>query len=131
MHDFDHPILVSVENTDIRCIEKWDVQRAFPLDISMVTSPKLSFIINGNNPNGVSLASSEIIHFGSLEFISDCLGRMNISPYEGDSSAIFIGMVRSGSPSLHTTLEDSSDVGGATLCVGGALDPPAPEGATW
>jgi hypothetical protein len=40
-------------------------------------------------------------------------------------------MVHNGSPSLHTTLKDSSDEGGTTSSAGGALDPPALEGTIW
>jgi hypothetical protein len=80
------------------------LQRAFPLDVLMVTSLKLSFIANGDNSTSVSLTFYETIHFGSLEFIVDRLGRLSLSPYEGDSSTIFVGMVHIGSPSLHTIL---------------------------
>jgi hypothetical protein len=41
----------------------------------MVTSLKLSFIANGNDPTDIGLALGETIHFGSLEFTTDCLGR--------------------------------------------------------
>jgi hypothetical protein len=92
--------LASAKTTDGWCARKGDLQHAFSLDTPMVTSPKLSFVANDNNPTGVSLA---------------------------------LGMVHSGSPSSHTTLEDSSDEGGATSGVRGgrALDPSAPEGAMW
>jgi hypothetical protein len=36
--------------------------------------------------------------FGSLEFTTDCLGHLNLSPQEGDTGALFIEMVHSGSP---------------------------------
>jgi hypothetical protein len=102
------------------------LQRAFPPDVPMVNSPKLSFVSNSNNLTGIDLAPGETIPFGSMEFITDHLGRLSLSPYEGDSSTIFVGMVHSGSPSLDTGLEDSSDEGSTTSCAGGALDPPAP-----
>jgi hypothetical protein len=97
----------------------------------MVYSPKLSFIDNGNNTTGVGLALGETICFGSMEFTADRLGRLSLSPEEGDSSAIFVGVVHSGSPSLHIVPEDSSDESGATSGAGGALNPLAPECATW
>jgi hypothetical protein len=94
----------------------------------MVISSKLSFIANGNNPTGVGLAPGQTIHFGSLEFTADHLGRLSLSPEEDDSGAIFIGMVHSGSPSLHITLEDSSDDGGDALGTGGSSGSPGPQG---
>jgi hypothetical protein len=97
----------------------------------MVISSKLSFIANGNNPTSVGLAPGQTIHFGSLEFTVDHLGRLSLSPEEDDSGAIFIGMVHSGSPSLHITLEDSSDDGGDALGIGGAPDPLALKGTMW
>jgi hypothetical protein len=92
----------------------------------MVTSPKLSFVANGNNQTGINLTLGETIHFGSLEFITDHLGCLSLSPNEGDSSTIFIGIVHSGSLSLHTTLEDSSNEGGATSSTGGSSGSPGP-----
>jgi hypothetical protein len=62
----------------------------FHLDVPMVTSLKLSLVVNGNNLTGIGLTPSKTIHFGSLEFIVDRLGRLSLSPYEGDSSAIFV-----------------------------------------
>jgi hypothetical protein len=97
----------------------------------MVTSPKLPFIANDDNPTGVGLALGETIHFDGLEFNVNRLGRLSLSPYEGDSSAIFIWMVHIRSPSLHTDLEDSSDEGGIASGTGGAMGPLAPEGAMW
>jgi hypothetical protein len=97
----------------------------------MVTSSKLSFVANGNNSNGVVLTPGETIHFGSLDFTANCLGRLSLSPKERDSDTIFIGMVHSGSPSLLTTLEDSYNEDGATSSTGGDLDPLDPEGAMW
>jgi hypothetical protein len=73
------------------------------------------------------------IRFGSLEFTVDCLARLSLSPQEWDSSVVFIGIVHSGSPSLHTSLEESSDEDGATLGAGGGGSSgfPGLEGATW
>jgi hypothetical protein len=132
-HNLDHPVLAVVENIDSWHFRKGALQCGFPLDVLMVTSSKLSFIANNNNSASVGLALSETIRFDSLEFTVDRLGRLSLSPYEGDSIAIFIGMVHSGSPSLHTTLKDSSDEGGATSGTGGggSYGSPAPEDATW
>jgi hypothetical protein len=85
----------------------------FALDIQIVTSLKLSFVANGSNLTGVGLPLGETIHFGYLEFTVDHLGYLSPSPKEQDSGAIFIRMLQSGAPSLHTTLEDSSNKDGA------------------
>jgi hypothetical protein len=94
----------------------------------MVISPKLSFIANGNNLTDIGLAPGETICFRSLEFTADRLGRLSLSPMEGDSGTIFIGMVHSGLPSLHTALEDSSSEGGATSGAVGSFGSPGPSG---
>jgi hypothetical protein len=92
----------------------------------MVHSPNLFFIANGNNPTGVGFTLGKTICFSSPEFTKDYPGHLSLSPLEGDSGIIFIGMVHSGSPSLDTTLEDSSDEGGAALGEGGELWIPLP-----
>jgi hypothetical protein len=73
-----------------------DLQRAFPLDVPLVPSPKLSSVTNDNNTTDVGLAPGSAIHFGSLEFITDRFGHRCLSPQEQDAGAIFIGMVHSG-----------------------------------
>jgi hypothetical protein len=50
---------------------------------------------------------------------------------ENDPGSIFIGMVHSGSQSLHTILEESFDEGDATSGRGGVLGSSALEGAMW
>jgi hypothetical protein len=92
----------------------------------MVYSPKLTFIANGNNPTGIGLAPGETIYFGSLEFTTDHFGRLSLSPNGEDSGAIFVGMVHSGSSSLHTALEELSDEGNATSGKGGSFGLPDP-----
>jgi hypothetical protein len=89
----------------------------------MVPSQKLSFVANDNNPTNIGLTLGSTIYFGSLEFTTD---RLSLSPVEGDSSAIFIGMVHSGMPSLHTTLEETSDKDDATSGTGGSSESPGP-----
>jgi hypothetical protein len=72
--------LASAKTIDSWCARKGDLQRASPLHISMVPSSKLSFIANDNNPTGVGLAPGSTIHFGGLEFITDCFGHSSLSP---------------------------------------------------
>jgi hypothetical protein len=119
--DVDHHVLVGAKNTDSWHTRKLDLQHTFPLDVPRVISLKHSFIANGDNLIGVSLTPGETIHFSSLEFTTDRHGCLSLSPYEGDSSTIFVGMVHGGSPSLHTILEDSSNEGGT---ASGARDSP-------
>jgi hypothetical protein len=131
MRDLDHPVLTGEKNTDSWRTRKGDLQRAFPLDVLMVPSPKLSFVANGNNQTDVGLILGSTIHFGSLEFTADHLGHLSLSPQEWDSRTIFIGKVHNGPPSLHTTLEESSDEDGAASGAGGSSGSPAPEGVMW
>jgi hypothetical protein len=126
MRDLDHPALAGVENTYSWCAKKGALQLAFPLDVPMVPSPKLSFIANGNNPTNSGLTPGSTIQFGSVEFSADRLGHLSLSPQEGNSSAIIVGMVHSGTPSLHTTLKETSDEDVAASGVRGSSGSPNP-----
>jgi hypothetical protein len=92
----------------------------------MFNSLKLPFISIDSYPTGVSLALGKTIHFSNLEFTVDHLCHLSLSSKEWDSDTIFIGMVHSGSPSLHTALEDSSDEDGAASGAGGSSRSPGP-----
>jgi hypothetical protein len=94
----------------------------------MVYSLKPFFVANDINPTSVGLALGETIYFGNLEFTADRFGRLSLSPKEDDSSAVFIGMLNSGSPSWHTAFEDSSDEGGTTLGGEGSSGSPSLQG---
>jgi hypothetical protein len=94
----------------------------------MVPSSKLCFVANSNNPNSLGLAPDSTLRFGSMEFTTDRIGNLSLSPQEWDSGAIFIGMVHSGSRCLHTALEESSNEGGAASSTGGSTGSPDPRG---
>jgi hypothetical protein len=56
------------------------------------------------------LSLSETIRFGSLEFITDYLSGLSLSPRRNDSGATFMGSARSGSSSpLWVMREDSTE----------------------
>jgi hypothetical protein len=97
----------------------------------MVHSPKPVVVTNGNNLNDGEFAQGETIHFGNMEFITDCFGNMSLSPEGNESCIVFIGMVHSRSPSLHSILEESSNEGDTASSRGGRSGFPALEGATW
>jgi hypothetical protein len=67
----------------------------------------------------VGFTFGETICFRSLEFIAGRFGSLSISPEGNDSYTIFVGMVHSGSSSLHTILEESTDVCGTSSSGGG------------
>jgi hypothetical protein len=56
----------------------------------------------------------------SMEFIADRFGCLSLSPNRKDSSDVFVGMVHSRSPSLHTILEESTDEGNIASSRGGS-----------
>jgi hypothetical protein len=95
----------------------------------MVYSPKLSFVANGSNPTDVDLAPDETICFSSLEFTTDSLCRLCLSPQEGDSGALFVWM---GTVGHHLCIPPSRipPMKAALPRVKReATDPSAPEGA--
>jgi hypothetical protein len=124
MWDLDHHIIAGVENTDSWPARKGDLQCAFPLDVLMVPSLKLFFLANINNLTGVVLTPGSTIHFGTIDY----LDHLSLSPQEGDSSAIFVGTVHHGMPSLHTTLEETFDEDSTASGTEGSSGSPSPRG---
>jgi hypothetical protein len=56
---------------------------------------------------GVELSQGEAIHFEDIEFIIDHFDNLSLSLEGNDLGVVVGGMVHSGSPSLHTILEES------------------------
>jgi hypothetical protein len=77
----------------------------------MVHSPKPTIITDGEHLTDISFTHGETICFGSLEFIANYFSNLSLSDEGKTSDATFVGMSHSGSPSLHTILEDSIDEG--------------------
>jgi hypothetical protein len=77
----------------------------FPLDVPMVHLSTLAIATDGEHLTCGGFSLSEIVRFGSLEFITDYFGSLSISPKGSDSRAVFMGMTRSGSPSLRIILK--------------------------
>jgi hypothetical protein len=92
----------------------------------MVPSLKLSFVANDNYPTGIGLASGNTIHFRSLVFTADHLGRLSLTLQEWDSGTIFVGMVHNRSPSLSTVLKESSNEDITTSGAGGNFESSGP-----
>jgi hypothetical protein len=91
----------------------------FPLNISMVHSPKLIVITDGEHLTGVSFTHGETIHFGRLEFFADCFGNPSLSDEGKVSGVVFMGMAYNESSLLHTNLKDSANEGDTTSSRGG------------
>jgi hypothetical protein len=98
----------------------------FPLNVSIVYSLKLTFVGNGNNLTDVRLIPGETICFGRQEFTIDRFGSLGLSLEGNDAGAMFVGMVNSGSPSLYTIIEESSDEGSVTSGEGASSGFPGP-----
>jgi hypothetical protein len=108
---------VSAETPRSWCTMKGDLQRAFPLGVPMVLSPKL-LRCTWQQPDRCWPCSGQNHLLLSPESFSQW----------GYSGAVFVGTVHSGSPSLHTTHKDSSDEGDPTSGKGGSSGSPGPRG---
>jgi hypothetical protein len=100
------------------------LQRAFALGILMVHSSALIVSTDGERLTCGGFSLSEIVHFGSLEFIADCFSGLSLSPMRNDSGITFMGSTHCGPPSpLRAMLEDSVEEFYMTSSRGG-LRPP-------
>jgi hypothetical protein len=73
----------------------------------MVYSSVLAMATDGECLTCGGFSLSKTIHFGSLEFITDCFGDLSLSNKGSDSGAIFMRTIHSGSPSLWALIDDS------------------------
>jgi hypothetical protein len=62
----------------------------------MVHSSVLAFSTDGERLMCGGFSLAETVHFGSLEFITDCFGNQSLSHGRNDSRAAFMGSTRSG-----------------------------------
>jgi hypothetical protein len=92
----------------------------FPLNVLMVHSPKPVVTTDGNHQTDDGFTMVKSIHFGSLEFVADRFGVLSLFPEGNDLDVAFVEMVHSGSPSLHTILEESTNEDNITSSGGGS-----------
>jgi hypothetical protein len=109
MHDHDHPVICRYRKHRQLAHQEGGFAAYFPLDVLIVHSSMLTVIIDGECLPCDDFSLGETVCFESLEFIIDCFGRLSLSPRGGESGAIFVGATRSGSSSLRTMIEDSTD----------------------
>jgi hypothetical protein len=85
-----------------------DLQCAFPLDVPMVSSSSLTIAVDGEHLTCGGFSIGKTIHFGSLEFSTNCFSGLSISPRWNDSDAALMGSSCCGPPSLlWVMIEDS------------------------
>jgi hypothetical protein len=65
----------------------------------MVPSSAITIIVDGECLSCDGFSLGKTIHFGSLEFTTDCISGLNISPRRDSSDAAIMGSTRSGPPS--------------------------------
>jgi hypothetical protein len=71
MCDLDHPVLGGTENTDSWHAKKRDLQRAFSLNVLMVSSSMITITTDGERLTCGGFSLGETIHIRSFEFIAD------------------------------------------------------------
>jgi hypothetical protein len=125
MRDLDHPVLADAKNIDIWHARKRDLQRAFPLDVTMVPSSTITITANGEHLTCGGFSPGETVCLGNFEFIVDYFGGLRRHLH---------GSTCSGTPSpwwamIEDSVEEflmaSNEEGG-----GGASTSPLPGGTT-
>jgi hypothetical protein len=94
----------------------------------MVHSLKVVVITDDDYQTSGRFTLGETIHFECLEFIVNRFDSLSLSLEGNDSGAVFVGMVHSGSPSLHTILKESIDEGDTTSSRRGSFGFPISRG---
>jgi hypothetical protein len=69
MRDLDYPVSCRCKKTNSWRARKGDLQRVFPLDVSMVPSSALAVAADGEYLSCDVFSLGETIHFRILEFI--------------------------------------------------------------
>jgi hypothetical protein len=67
----------------------------FSLNVLIVHSSSLTVTTDGEYLTYGGFSLGEIVHFGSLEFITDYFNSLSLSPKGSDPGAIFVGMTHS------------------------------------
>jgi hypothetical protein len=108
--DLDHPVLAGAKNTDSWRAMKWDLQRAFPLDVLIIPSFVITITTDGERLTCGGFSLGETVRLGSFEFITDYFSGLSLSPKRGDSSAALMGLIHSGAPSpQQAMIEDNAE----------------------
>jgi hypothetical protein len=98
--ELEHMILttlypIGATNTDSWCTRKGDLQRSFPLDISIVPSSVLFVAADNEHLSCDCFSLIQTIRFGSLKFIAECFRGLSLSPRGDGSDAIIMGSTQS------------------------------------
>jgi hypothetical protein len=94
----------------------------------MVHTSTLVVTADGKHRTSGGFILGETIRFGSMEFITERFGSLSLSDEWNDSGTVFVGMAHSGSPLMHTILEDSADEGDTSSNGGGSSGFPISQG---
>jgi hypothetical protein len=108
------------------------LQRAFPLDVLMVTSSTLVVFSNGKCLACGGFSCGKTVCFGSLEFIADYFGGLSLSSRGSNLDATLMCPTHGEPPSpLRAMIEDSTEEFHMDSSrEEGFTHPPLPEGTT-
>jgi hypothetical protein len=125
MRDPNHHVLAGAKNIDNWHTGKGDLQRAFPLDVSMVLSYAITIATDGEHLTCDGFSLSKIVRLGNFKFIADYFGSLSLSPKRGDTGAAFMGSTHSGaSTPWRTMIEDTVEEILTVSSGEGAFTPP-------